>query len=177
MKRLIFLIPVGLFAALMAAFVGGLGHDPSIRESALIGKPVPRFDLAGVRPADLGLKSTDLHGQPVLVNVFASWCVACRSEHAMLLYLKREGVVIHGLDWKDQPADGAKWLSDMGDPYQLVGNDLSGRTGIDFGVTGVPETFLIDRHGKVRYKQVGPISPEDWNKHLKPLMDKLRAEP
>ena len=177
MRRFIFLAPVGLFVLLVAAFAIGLRRDPSVLPSALIGKPVPAFDLPAVRPGDAGLRTANLIGEPTLLNVFASWCVACRIEHPMLTRLKADGVVIHGLDWKDEPVDGAQWLADHGDPYGLIGNDRTGRTGIDLGVTGAPETFIVDRHGRIRYKHVGPIGPEDWDRKLKPLLERLKAEP
>ncbi len=176
MKRLVFLAPVALFAGLIAAFAAGLGRDPSKLPSTLINKPLPAFDLPAVRAGDVGLKSADVVGEPRLLNVYASWCVSCRIEHPVLLQLKAQGVPIDGLDWKDQPADGQKYLAEQGDPYRLTGNDLSGRAGIDLGVAAVPETFVVDRRGRVRYKVIGPISPDDWAGTIKPLMDKLRAE-
>jgi cytochrome c biogenesis protein CcmG/thiol:disulfide interchange protein DsbE len=142
----------------------------------MINKPVPAFNLPAVRTGDVGLKSTDLAGQPALLNVFASWCATCHIEHPLLMQLKAEGVNVEGLDWKDEAADGARYLSDNGDPYTLVGNDRTGRAGIDLGVAAVPETFVVDRHGHIRYKQVGAISTEDWARKIKPLMDRLRAE-
>ncbi len=175
MKGALFLLPAALFGLLIAAFVVGLGRDPSKLPSMLIDKPLPAFALAPVRPGDAGLKSSDLRGAPRLLNVFASWCVSCRVEHPVLLALKARGVPIEGLDWKDKAADGAKYLADNGDPYGLVGNDRSGRAGIDLGVAGVPETFVVDGRGIVRYKQVGPIAPEDWERTIAPLMARLGA--
>ncbi len=176
MNRFIFLAPVGLFAAVVIAFAAGLGRDPTKLPSTLIDKPLPKFDLPAVRPGDVGLKSGDETGEPRLLNVFASWCVSCKIEHPVLLELKARGVPIDGLDWKDEAVDGAKYLAGQGDPYRLAGNDKSGRAGIDLGVAGVPETFLVDRRGRVRYKHIGPISPEDWSGTIKPLMDRLRVE-
>jgi cytochrome c biogenesis protein CcmG/thiol:disulfide interchange protein DsbE len=175
-KRLLFLAPIAFFGLLIAAFAAGLGRDPTILPSTLIDKPLPAFDLPAVRPGDVGLKSSDGAGQPHLLNVFASWCVSCRIEHPVLLELKAQGVPIDGLDWKDQPTDGAKYLVDQGDPYRLAGNDKTGRAGIDLGVAGVPETFVVDGRGRVRYKVIGPISPEQWTGAIKPLLDKLRAQ-
>lgn len=176
MKRLLFLVPSALFGLVLIAFAVSLGHDPSKLPSMLIGKPLPSFALPAVRPGEAGLSSAGLRGQPVLLNVFASWCVSCRLEHPMLLRLRAEGVAVDGLDWKDDPADGARWLADNGDPYRHVGADLSGRTGIDLGVTGAPETFVIDRRGRVRFKHVGPIEADDWTRTLQPLLQRLRAE-
>ena len=175
MKGAIYLLPAALFGLLIAAFVAGLGRDPSRLPSMLIDKPLPAFALPPVRPGEAGLRSSDLRGGPRLLNVFASWCVSCRVEHPLLLALKARGAPIEGLDWKDEAADGAKYLADNGDPYGLVGNDRSGRVGIDLGVAGVPETFVVDGKGVVRYKQVGPIAPEDWERTIKPLMARLGA--
>ncbi|HWE99875.1 MAG TPA: DsbE family thiol:disulfide interchange protein [Caulobacteraceae bacterium] len=176
MRRLLFLAPVAAFALLILAFVAGLGRDPSVLPSMLIGKPVPAFALAPVRPGDGGLSTAQLKGgAPRLLNVFASWCVSCRYEHPLLLQLKAKGVPIDGLDWKDKAADGARYLVDQGDPYARVGNDESGRAGIDLGVAGVPETFVVDGRGIVRFKQVGPITPEIWERQIQPLMARLGA--
>lgn len=176
MKGALYLLPVLMFGLLMAAFAGGLGRDPAKLSSALIGKPLPAFVLPPVRAHDAGLASSDLRGEPRLLNVFASWCVSCRVEHPVLLALKARGVAIDGLDWKDSAIDGAKYLADNGDPYGLAGNDASGRAGVDLGVAGVPETFVVDRRGRVRYKHIGPISPEDWERTIKPLMERLRTQ-
>jgi cytochrome c biogenesis protein CcmG/thiol:disulfide interchange protein DsbE len=176
MRRALFVLPAALFCLVIAAFVVGLGRDPAKLPSTLIGKPLPAFSLPPVRPGDAGLKSSDLRGAPRLLNVFASWCVSCRIEHPVLLDLAAKGVALDGLDWKDAPADGAGYLAANGSPYGRIGNDASGRVGIDLGVAGVPETFVIDRRGRVRYKQVGPIDPRDWELTIKPLMDRLRAE-
>jgi cytochrome c biogenesis protein CcmG/thiol:disulfide interchange protein DsbE len=178
MRRLVFIAPVALFALVILGFALGLGHDPSVLPSTLIGKPLPAFNLPAVRPGDAGLSSTQVAqgGQPRLLNVFASWCVSCRVEHPLLLALKAHGVPIEGLDWKDKAADGARYLVEQGDPYQRVGNDEGGRAGIDLGVAGVPETFVVDGAGRVRYKQVGPITPDDWNRTIKPLMERLKTE-
>ncbi len=177
MKRLLAIVPAVVFAGLMVAFVIGLGRDPSILPSMLIDKPLPVFDLPPVRAADTkGLASTDFRGEPALLNVFGSWCVTCRVEHPFLMQLKAQGVPIHGLDWKDQPGAGEAWLVRYGDPYQLAGDDPVGRTVIDLGVTGAPETFVVDRQGRVRYRHVGAITPEVWSKTLAPLMTKLKAE-
>ena len=175
MKRLVFALPVLLFAGIIFAFVLGLGRDPSKLPSVLIDQPLPRFALPAVRPNDVGLRSDDLRGAPMLLNVFASWCVSCRIEHPVLLQLKSQGIPIQGLDWKDEASAGAQYLRDNGDPYAKAGNDKSGRTGIDLGVTGVPETFVVDRYGRVRYKQIGPIGPDDWKNTIKPLLEKLGA--
>ena len=176
MKRLLFLSPVALFVILIGVFFVGLQRDPSLLPSMLIGKPVPAFSLPPVRPGDQGLSTADLGGEPKLLNIYASWCAACRIEHPMLMRLRREGVIIPGLDWKDEVEAGHDVLVKQGDPYERVGNDRSGRAGIDLGVSGAPETFVVDKAGKVRYRHVGAISIEDWDKKIGPLMARLRAE-
>jgi cytochrome c biogenesis protein CcmG/thiol:disulfide interchange protein DsbE len=175
MKRLLFLLPVAAFFAVIAALVLGLRHDPSNITSTLIDKPLPQFSLPPVRD-NQGLASADFKGAPMLLNVFASWCVSCRLEHGLLLQLKQQGVVIQGLDWKDDAGDAARYLTDNGDPYIKAGNDKSGRTGIDLGVAGVPETFVVDAKGRVRYKIIGPIAQDDWDNTIKPLLQRLRSE-
>ncbi len=176
MRRLFFLVPVLLFGALIGAFVVGLGRDPSILPSQLIDKPLPAFALPDVRDAGPGLTAADFRGEPRLLNVFASWCVACRVEHPMLLRLSKEGVPIDGLAWKDDRADSLAWLQRNGDPFARTGSDPTGRAGIDLGVTGAPETFVVDAQGRVRYRHVGPITEEAWAERLKPLFDRLRVE-
>ena len=160
---------------MIGAFILGLRHDPSHITSVLIDKPLPEFALPAVRN-NQGLASADFSGEPMLLNVFASWCVSCRVEHGLLLALKQQGVVIQGLDWKDEASDGARYLAENGDPYIKAGNDASGRTGIDLGVAGVPETFVVDGRGRVRYKFIGPIDADDWKNTLKPLLQRLRSE-
>ena len=176
MRRLIALLPVAAFVIVLVGFMVGLKRDPAILPSMLIGKPLPAFALASLRPGEPGFASADLTGEPVLLNVFASWCGPCKEEHPVLLQLKSQGVKIVGLDWKEDAMAGARWLERNGDPYSRTGNDRTGRAGIDLGVSGVPETFVIDRRGRVRYRQVGPITPEVWAETLAPLMAKLRAE-
>ena len=176
MKRLIFILPLVLFAVVAVAFAIGLGRDPAKLPSMLIGKPLPSFALPPIEAGRTGLASADFQGEPKLLNVFGSWCVVCKIEHPMLMQLKAQGVPVLGLDWKDPPGAGAKWLADNGDPYHATGDDRSGRTAIDLGVTGAPETFVVDKAGRVRFKQVGAVTPEVWENTIKPLMDRLRQE-
>ncbi len=173
--RLALLAPLVCFVAILPALGFGLTHDPHEVPSPLIGKPVPQFELPPVRGRTLGLSSADLKGDVSLVNVFASWCVACREEHPLLLQMNREALLpIHGIDYKDRPEDAAQWLNELGDPYTRTGADIDGRVAIDWGVYGVPEAFVIDRDGRIAFKQIGPITPEVLDKKLRPLIAKLR---
>lgn len=169
-------IPLAVFVVIGGFLFVGLRMNPREIPSPLIGKPVPTFSLAPVRGRPLGLASADLKGELSLVNVFASWCVACREEHPLLMQISRERIVpVHGLNYKDRPEDAARWLDQMGDPYTRAGADLDGRVGIDWGVYGVPETFVIDREGRIAYKHIGPITPAVWQQTLLPLIHRLQA--
>jgi cytochrome c biogenesis protein CcmG/thiol:disulfide interchange protein DsbE len=175
--RLLLLLPLVLFFGLVLAFAMRLDRDPSGIPSALIGKPVPVFSLPPVKGRELGLSSNDLTGDVSLVNVFASWCVACREEHPLLMRLKADGAVaVHGLDYKDEPDNAARWLNSMGDPYTRTGADRDGRVAIDWGVYGVPETFVVSRAGRIAYKQTGPLTAKDLEDTVLPLMRKLQQE-
>ena len=176
MDRALALIPVALFVAVLVSFYFALDRDPSKIPSVLIDRPLPQFALPGVAADIPGLSTADVRGQPMLLDVFGSWCGSCLAEHGMLLALKQQGVVIDGIDWRDQAIDGARWLQTNGNPYTRVGSDPLGRTGIDLGVTGAPETFIVDAHGRVRYKHIGPIEPDDWANTIEPLLKKLRSE-
>lgn len=174
----LFLLPVALFLGVFAVFALGLRDDPSLVPSPLIGKPVPVFDLPPVEGRSLGLSSRDLRGRVSLVNVFASWCVSCREEHSLLLQLRQSGIVpIEGLDYKDRPADAARWLAAIGDPYTRIGADTDGRAAIDWGVYGVPETFVVDRRGIIAYKQIGPVTPAILERTILPMLAQLRQGP
>ena len=174
-KRLVLLLPLGGFFILVIGLGLGLTIRPSDIPSALVGKPVPDFSLPAVEGRNLGLSSANLVGQVSLVNVFASWCVACRAEHPLLMRLAADKVVpIHGLNYKDRPADAAAWLDKWGDPYTRTGADLNGRVAIDFGVYGVPETFVIDREGRIAFKQIGPLDREVVDQTILPLIKRLR---
>ena len=169
--------PVALFLVLMLACVMGLGRDPKLVPSPLIGNSVPDFALPPVKGRSLGLSSSDLKGEVSLVNVFASWCVACREEHPVLMRLKAQSTVpIHGLNYKDKPDDAARWLDGMGDPYTRTGADIDGRVAIDWGVYGVPETFVVDARGRIAFKQVGPITREILEETILPVIAGLRAD-
>jgi cytochrome c biogenesis protein CcmG/thiol:disulfide interchange protein DsbE len=171
------LIPASMFLVIVVLLGIGLTMDPSLVPSPLIGKSVPEFSLAPVQGRSLGLASSDLKQEVSLVNVFASWCVACRQEHPLLMNLSSRNIVpIHGLNYKDQPQDAAEWLDLLGDPYTRTGADINGRVGIDWGVYGVPETFVIDQLGRIAYKHIGPITKKDWEETLQPLIEKLNND-
>ena len=173
----VFLVPIVLFIAIAIALGWGLTRNPSTIPSALIGKPVPDFALAPVQGRMLGLAAADVRGQVSLVNVFASWCTACRAEHPLFMGLAQSGAVpIHGLNYKDRPADAAQWLDTLGDPYTRTGADLDGRVGIDWGVYGVPETFVVDADGRVAFKHIGPVTPEALKETILPLIKRLRSQ-
>lgn len=168
-------LPIAVFAVIGVFLYQGLSLDPKTIPSVLIDKPAPEFDLPPLPGKSNGLARSDLGGEPVLVNVFASWCVACRVEHPILMDLKKQGEVpIFGLNYKDRPNDAVGWLKRFGDPYDRIGSDQNGRTGIDFGVYGVPETFVIDRNGVIVHKIIGPITPQILNEELRPLLAGLR---
>jgi cytochrome c biogenesis protein CcmG/thiol:disulfide interchange protein DsbE len=175
--RIAALVPVALFALLGVALFFGLKRDPATLPSVLIGKPFPAFALGPVRAGDQGFSSADIKGKVVLINVWGSWCVACRVEHPYLVELHGRGVPIYGVDWKDDPAKGAQVLLSAGDPYLKVGDDSAGRLALDLGVTGAPETFVVDKKGQIRFKQIGPITEEVWSTTLAPLIHKLEVEP
>jgi len=176
-RRLLWMLPVLVFSVLAGFMLWGLdpNRDPSKIPSVLINKPVPEFDLAAVRGRELGLSTADLTGEVSLVNVFASWCTACRAEHPLLMQMKEAGVVpIHGLNYKDKPEDAAEWLDTLGDPYTRTGSDIDGRVGIEWGVYGVPETFVIDREGRIALKQIGAVTPRILKETIIPIIEELR---
>jgi cytochrome c biogenesis protein CcmG/thiol:disulfide interchange protein DsbE len=174
-RRLLFAAPVFGFAGMAVLLGASLGGDPGKLPSTLIGKPAPTFDLPAVQGRKLGLSSDDLRGQVSLVNVFASWCVACRAEHPLLLRLAVEKIVpIYGLNYKDEPADAARWLDAMGDPYTRTGSDRTGRVAIDWGVYGVPETFVVGADGRIARKFIGPLTERDIGETILPLVARLR---
>lgn len=176
-RRLLYAMPLAGFAGIAVAFAWGLTRNPQELPSALIGKPVPTFSLPPVQGRKLGLSSADLKGEVSLVNVFASWCVACRAEHPLFMQLAANKVVpINGLNYKDAPQDAADWLDSLGDPYTRTGADRDGRVAIDWGITGVPETFVIDAKGIVAYKQIGPVTQQALDETILPLIARLREE-
>ncbi|MEJ2326310.1 MAG: DsbE family thiol:disulfide interchange protein [Chromatiaceae bacterium] len=154
----------------------GLYQDPHRVPSPLIGRPAPKFTLPALEDPKVTISNADLTGKVSLVNVWATWCVSCRAEHKELMRLaKVDGVRILGLNYKDDREDAKRWLQIYGNPYVANAFDADGRVGIDWGVYGTPETFLVDRNGIIRYKQIGPIDQQVWEKTLRPLIDKLKA--
>jgi cytochrome c biogenesis protein CcmG/thiol:disulfide interchange protein DsbE len=172
MKR--FLFPLAAFAVLVAFLAIGLTHDPRDVPSPLVGKPAPAFTLPQLHDAAKSFSAADMKGRVWLLNVWASWCVSCREEHPVLVeFAKTRQVPIIGLDYKDQAADGKQWLANLGNPYTLAVVDADGRVGIDYGVYGVPETYVIDKQGIIRMKHTGPITPESLSKKILPLVAEL----
>lgn len=169
-------VPLIIFVGLVFLFIFGLHNDPRLVPSPLIDKPVPEFELPLLHKPELTLKSVDLLGKVSLINVWASWCVSCRSEHPLLVDLARSSdITIYGLNYKDEREDALMWLNRLGDPYTESFFDYDGRVGIDFGVYGVPETFVVDKKGIIRYKQIGPITEEDLKTKILPLVEQLKV--
>ena len=176
MKSLRFIIPLGVFALLVFFLWRGLGLDPRLVPSPLIDKPAPRFALTRLDDAAKTIARDDMLGKVWMLNVWASWCVACREEHSTLVaFSQTKAVPIIGLNYKDTRPDGLGWLSRFGDPYQASIFDQDGRVGIDFGVYGVPETFVIDKRGVIRFKHVGPLTPEVVQTRIQPLLRQLNG--
>jgi cytochrome c biogenesis protein CcmG/thiol:disulfide interchange protein DsbE len=174
-SRLAGYIPLLVFIVMAVFFAIGLTMNPRDIPSPLIGKMVPEFSLPPVKGGTLGLASADLRGEVSIVNVFASWCVACREEHPILMGIKEQGIVpLHGINYKDKPDDARAWLDEMGDPYTRIGADIAGKVAIDWGVYGVPETFVIDRDGRIAYKQIGAVTPEILRDKIMPLVRDLQ---
>ena len=176
-RRLIFILAPAAFAVLAAVLAWQLlTGSPDKIPSALIDKSIPEFDLPPIPGWDKGLSSADIvEGGVSIVNVFASWCGPCRIEHPLLMDIAAEDILpVWGLNYKDQPADAARWLGELGDPYTQIGSDLSGRVGIDWGVYGVPETFVIDAGGRIVYKHIGVLTRIDWDEKIMPLINGLK---
>lgn len=172
--RLWMLVPaIGASMVLVVFMLGLQRDDVQTLPSALIDKPVPEFRLAGLREGAPELSSAELRAPGVkLVNVWASWCAPCRAEHPQLMALADSGVTLYGINYKDAPGNATAFLAEMGDPFDRIGADETGRTGIDFGVYGVPETFVLDGEGTIVYRHVGPIMPSDIGKYIAPAIEK-----
>lgn len=164
-----FLVPIALFGLLVAVLVVGLGKDPTLVPSPLVGKPAPEFALPRLDDAERTFSRQDLLGKVSLVNVWGTWCSGCRQEHETLLAVAKDsGVPIYGINWKDDPQLAKEWLLTLGNPYAAVGVDIEGRTAINWGVYGAPETFLIGPDGTVLYKHIAPLSLEVWRNEFLP---------
>jgi cytochrome c biogenesis protein CcmG, thiol:disulfide interchange protein DsbE len=175
-RKLIFLLPAAAFAALLIVFAVGLGHDPHLLPSALIDRPAPNFVLPPLYEGTDGLARKDLAGRVTLVNFFASWCAPCREEQPELMTLAhRPEVTLDGIAYKDKPEDSRRFLDRLGNPYSHVGVDSDGTTAIDFGVYGVPETYVIDGSGRIRYRHVGPLTADDVKAKLFPVIERITA--
>lgn len=178
MLRARYIIPLVVFVVIAAFMAVGLTRDPSRVPSPLIGEPVPSFELATVTDPERSVSPGDFEGRVWLLNVWASWCAACREEHpVMMRAARREGLTLIGLDYKDERASAIEWLERHGDPYTVSAHDPEGRVGLDLGVYGVPETYVIDAAGVIRYKHIGPISHEILEQEILPLVDDLQRSP
>ena len=176
MKSLRFIIPFAVFVLLAVFLAVGLTRDPREVPSPLVGKPAPAFRLTQLHEEKLAFAPEDMKGKVWLLNVWASWCVSCRVEHPLLVEMSRSKVVpIVGLNYKDGRDEGVQWLAKFGNPYALSAFDVDGKVGIDYGVYGVPETFVIDKQGVIRYKQIGPITPEALERKILPLLKSLES--
>lgn len=170
-----FAMPLAVFAALMGFLVVGLGLDPRAIPSPLVGQAAPAFALPRLHDPQRVLSSRERAGEVWVLNVWASWCGGCRDEHPVLLDLARSGAVpLYGLGYKDRREDALAWLARWGDPYRATGMDESGRVGITYGVYGVPETYVIDRAGVIRHKQIGPLDEATVRETLLPLIRELQ---
>ncbi len=182
-KRLMFFVPVIVFMTLAIYFAIGLTKDPSRLPSVLIDTPVEDFQLLPIKgranpDREWGLETVDFKGEVSLVNIFGSWCISCQIEHPFLMQVKENtDVPIHGIDWREKnPDDGPNWLARKGDPYTLIGDDPDSKGSIAFGVTGAPETFVIDKNGVIRYKLIGPMDLKIWNETIFPIIEELRKQ-
>jgi len=171
-----YLVPLLVFGSLVLLFVFGLGNDPSIVPTPFLDKPVPEFDLPQLKDPAVNLSSENMKGNISLLNVWATWCIPCRYEHPVLVQLAKthEDIAIYGLNYKDVRQDAIAWLDQLGDPYDDVFFDETGRVGIDLGVYGIPETFVLDRNGVIRYKHIGPVTEATMTHTILPLIEQLQ---
>ncbi len=175
MERFKLFLPLIIFAVLAGFFWRGLSLDPTAMPSALIDQPMPVFSLSTVKQSQVMKTQEDLKGQVSLLNVWATWCVSCRIEHPYLLSLAEQGVPIVGVNYKDDVEAARQWLKDLADPYEYSVVDLDGRLGIDLGVFGAPETYVVDKQGVIRYKHVGVVNEKVWTEKLEPIVRALDA--
>lgn len=177
-RLLLALLPLVALVGLVGVFALSLNRDPSLVQSVLIDKPVPDFDMPPIEGLAVpGFDTAALRGEVTLVNVFASWCIPCRDEHPVLEALKRQtGVRLFGINQKDAPENAAAFLASLGNPYDAIGADANGRVSIDWGVYGVPETFIVDANGVIRFKHIGPLSMEHIDSEIVPALKKASSE-
>ncbi len=173
MKRLLMLLPLAIFLMVAVFLYRGLFMDPSELPSALIDRPLPEFSQPSLEDPERMLSAADLKGEAALVNVWATWCPTCRAEHEMLNQLASQGVVVYGINYKDDSEAARRWLDELGNPYRLNVEDPEGSLGINLGVYGAPETFLIDKNGVIRHKYVGAIDQRVWREQLAALYQEL----
>ena len=178
LRILLALLPLGALVALIAVFALNINRDPSLVQSVLISKPAPTFKLPAVATLPVpGFDTVALTGHVTVVNVFASWCIPCRDEHTVLEALKSQtGIALYGINQKDAPDQAAAFLEQLGNPYDAIGADSDGRVSIDWGVYGVPETFIVDAKGVIRFKHTGPLSMDDIDKELVPALARAKTE-
>ncbi len=176
MSRLKLFLPLGIFVVLAVLFWRGLSLDPTAMPSALIDRPMPSYSLPTLASPDQLTTEAALKGQVTLVNLWATWCVACKVEHPYLIELAQQGIAIVGINYKDEDTAAKQWLKTLGNPYRYNIVDKSGRLGIDLGVYGAPETYIVDKDGLIRYRHVGVIDDNVWQQTLKPIVDQLNAE-
>lgn len=173
-----YIAPIIVVLIMIGVFIKGLGNDPSVLPSPYIGNAAPAFDLPQLEDPAKRVSNADFEGKVVLLNVWATWCVGCRQEHGFLLSLARDKVIpIYGLNWRDRREDAMQWLTQLGDPYVASGFDGDGRAGIDWGVYGAPETFLVAADGTVIYKFLGPLGPDVWRAEFEPRIRELAGGP
>ena len=172
-----FIWPLVAFLVLVGFLYVGLGLNPHEVPSPLIGKPAPAFTLPQLKEPGKQFSAEEMKGKVWLLNVWSSWCVSCREEHPLLVELAQQNIVpIYGLDYKDKREDGLGWLDRGGNPYVLSASDIEGRVGIDYGVYGVPETYVIDKEGIIRYKEIGPVTPQSLQNKILPLVAQLQSK-
>lgn len=172
---LLLALPLIGFGALVAVFLWGLSNDPTLLPSALIDKPLPNFQAARLDDSAKTVSNADLKGEIALLNVWATWCPTCRAEHEFLLTLKSQGVPVYGVNYKDERDKALQWLADLGNPYRFNIDDAAGQFGIDLGVYGAPETYLLDRAGVIRYRHIGALNEQIWHADFVPRIQALKG--